>query len=221
MLKPIQDYTLLSDRVYEAIKTAIRNGTFQPEEKVTETKLATALGVSRTPVREALRLLHSEGYVRLTPNSNFVISSLTENDIRESLQVRIALETEAVRLAVEKIDDEKARALQACFDTILEVNHEVDSEEEAIKFYEADRAFHNKIVEITGNSQLMQIYGSLGDRVYRVRIALATLPGAVSISTRHHREIITAIINRDADQAAKLMRAHLNYIATTVLPLSF
>jgi DNA-binding GntR family transcriptional regulator len=220
MLDPIKDYNLLSNRVYKAVKKAIHDSLLQPGEKVTETRIANELGVSRTPVREALRILNSEGYIRQTPNSSFVVSSFTLEDVREILAVRGALEGEAARIAAQKITNGQARLLEQTHDLIRSVKPIVDSEDEAYKFYRADAGFHEVVMEIAGNKQIMLISNSLRDRMYRMRIAVGKMPDSVAICALHHRNIMEAILNRDGDQAAELSRFHTSYIAETVLPLS-
>ena len=220
MLDPILDYNLLSNRVYKAIKQAIHDAVLQPGEKVTETKIAKELGVSRTPVREALRILNSEGYIRLTPNSSFVVNSFTIEDVKEVLTVRGALEAEAARIAAGRITEEQARLLRHTYDLIKEVKSQIDNEEEAYKFYRADASFHEMVLEIAGNKQIILISNSLRDRMYRMRIAIGKMPDSVAICALHHRNIMEAILKRDGGQAADLSKFHTSYIAETVLPLS-
>ncbi|MCL2852231.1 MAG: GntR family transcriptional regulator [Defluviitaleaceae bacterium] len=218
-LEKIDDYNLLSNRVYESIKNAINNNNLKAGEKVTETKLSKALGVSRTPVREALRILHSEGYVQLTPNSSFIVNQFDVQDVREILIVRGALEGEAARLAARFITPEQEQQLLQIHECISSVSTLVCNEGEAYEFYLADVSFHDKIIEIACNKQITAISRSLRDRMYRMRIAIGKMPNSVRICGMQHMDIIKAILAHDEEAAAVLSRFHTNYIAETVLPL--
>lgn len=218
MVERIEDYSLLGQRVYEAIKNAIIKSDLQPGEKVTETRLADMLGVSRTPVREALRTLHSEGYIILTPNSSFVINAFTEEDAIEILQVRGAIEGEAARLAAKIITPRQCKEMRTIFLKIKNVNAVIVNEKDAYTFHNVDVAFHQKIFEIAGNSHIIQIANSLGDRLYRVRTAISRHPDSVKVCHDHHLQIMQAIIDGEEELACRLSREHTEYIATKVIP---
>ncbi len=219
-LERIDDYSLLSHRVYEALKEAISKSALAAGEKVTETKLAKALGVSRTPVREALHILYSEGYVTLTPNASFVVNQFTETDAQEILVLRGAIEGEAARIAAKNISPEQAQRLKDTFGQINTVGSLINNETEAYRFYCADVAFHDIIMEIAANSHMMQISRNLRDKSYRLRTAISEMPDSVKICEGHHRQIMDAILDHQPELAYRYSYEHTQYISQFVVPQS-
>jgi len=220
MIEKITNYGLLSEHVCEAIKKAICDGTLEGGKKVSETDLAKMLGVSRTPVREALRLLNNEGYVKLMPNSRVLISEFVEKDAIEVLQVRRALECEAAAMAATVINDEQKKELVNIYNEISNLE-KVDNELIGLEFVKIDTNFHRKIIEISGNSRMLLISDSLRDRLFRSRVSLAVLENAVQICSKQHKDILDAIIMNDSKMASYYSRVHIDYIIKEVVPRSY
>lgn len=207
-------YELLSDIVYNTIKEAIISGDLEAETKISETKLAKELGVSRTPVREALRLLSVEGFVRLQPNSSFVVNSFSEEDAFEIMEVRRLLEAEAARLAAKRIDDNGRKVLKDLIDFIQELEQE-QPEDKARRFTETDIDFHKKIYKLCGNTRLAGLGDMLHDRQARLHLAGEfDVPSVVQEFHNQHKEIAKAIMDGNEEMAEKLARNHIDYVAS-------
>jgi len=220
MLEKIKDYGLLSNHVCEAIKDAINDGTFKGGEKVSETELAKKLGVSRTPVREALRLLNNEGYIKLMPNASFVVNNFDAKDAIEIYQVRRALESEAAAMAARTISEEQKKELIDLYNRINDLKI-VTEELKGQEFVKIDMDFHKKIIEISGNSRLLLISESLRDRLYRSRISIAAVENAIQICSDQHKDILEAIIRNDSEMAAKKSRDHVDFIINEIVMRCF
>ena len=197
---------------YEEIKRCIIHGEFQPGERLTELGLTEKLGVSRTPVREALRRLSSEGYLTQLSNGGYAIFQLTKGDIVEILEVRRALESEAARLAAEHITERQRHELVENFQRYTTLNEIEDSEERKQVFMQLDIEFHDKILKIAGNSRIIKLEDSLKDRMFRVRLAFASEGDRIKECVEQHRNILEAITFKDAEAAGFYSRDHLTRI---------
>ena len=211
-LKLEGNYSLLSTCVYNTIKDAIIAEKLEPGKKVSETGLAKELGVSRTPVREALRILYTEGFVKLTPNSSFVVSMFTQKDAIEILHVRSILESEASRMAAMNIDEEGKRKLKKAI-SLMDKVYELEGEEKAAEFSNADIEFHKVIFEIAGNSKMLMVSDSLHDRQIRLYISTHSAnTELMDVGSRQHRHIMDAIVIGDEIGAEKYAKEHISYI---------
>lgn len=216
MKKITEEYTLLGKKAYEEIKESIIRGELSANQKITETGLAKILGVSRTPIREALRRLDYEGFVCMRPNYGFVINELTESDLNEIMEVRIAIESEAARLAVARAsEDQKKRLVEKYreFGKFANSTENAASEEEmrerAKQFVQLDVEFHRDIIEIAGNSRFMNIEESLRDRLYRFRLSTLSVDKFVLECYQQHGLILDAIIDGNAEAAVFYSREHI------------
>ena len=206
----INDYELLSKKVYRILKARIIKGDLAQGDKLFEAKIAEQLGVSRTPVREALRELAAEGFVTMSPNQGMVVNKPSIKDIREVLQIRGALEGLALRLAAEKITQGEIGKLE---NIIKEMNNYSSNNSSisnnVLTFSKLDAKFHNLILDICANSRLKWIYANLKDLIERFRINAFSIPGTVAISINEHREILDALRKGDWALADRLGQKHM------------
>lgn len=140
-------YMPLRDVVFHTLRRAIMQGDLKPGERLMEIKLANRLGVSRTPIREAIRMLELEGLVTMVPRKGAQVAEITEKDLKDVLEVRIGLEELAVKFVCQRIDDRQLRELQEASRKFAEA---VQSED-LTKLAEADVNFHDLIYKATGN----------------------------------------------------------------------
>ena len=204
-----EKFKLKSTCVYDAILGAILHGDLKAGVKLSETGLAERLGVSRTPVREALRSLDAEGFVRLSPNSRFEITSFSRQDAMEVLQIRRLLEGEASRLAAQRGTPEDCCCLQETLDAAWAC---VEGPAE-----EADIAFHRTIFEIAGNNRMLRVSSALGDRLARLYVSRSSDVQMYEICLQQHRNIMEAIQAHDDIRAEAYARRHIEYIMDTML----
>lgn len=208
------EYLPLRDVVFNTLRDAILTGKLVPGERLMENQLAEKLGVSRTPVREALRMLELENLVELVPRKGAQVLDMGEKDIVNILEIRSALEGLATSLACKKMSKE---ALQQLKNMETEFEHAV-AEKEVERFVDIDEDFHDMIFLATENDKLIQMFRNLRIQLYRYRMAQAK-SDETSMSTivAHHRSIIRAIENRDSEEGAALAHSHIKYQTDSIL----
>lgn len=199
------EYLPLRDVVFQTLRQAIITGEFSPGERLMEIKLANKLGVSRTPVREAIRMLELEGLVVMFPRRGAEVARITEKDLRDALEVRTAIEELSVELACERIDEEgKEQLKQAC----MEFKEAIDTKH-VQNIVDGDVRFHEVIFQITKNQRLISIAHNLREQVYRYRVEYVKDFSYHDVLVSEHLEITNAILTNDVEKAKDLMRKHL------------
>ena len=210
----INEYLPLRDVVFNTLRDAILTGKLVPGERLMENQLADKLGVSRTPVREALRMLELENLVELVPRKGAQVLDMSEKDITNILEVRSALEGLATSVACKKMTKEDLQQLKN-----LEVDFEkAVADNDVEHFVDIDEDFHDLIFAATENDKLINIFRNLRIQLYRYRMAQAK-NNETSMSTivAHHRSIIRAIENRDAEEGATIAQGHIKYQTESIL----
>ena len=162
----MNEYLPLRDVVFNTLRQAILRGELKPGERLMEIALANRLGVSRTPVREAIRMLELEGLVIMIPRKGAQVAQITEQDLNDVLEVRLGLEELAVRFACERITDEEIKELGLAVKEFEKKMREDDLSAQA----EADVKFHEIIYGATHNRRLVQIINNIREQMYRYRI---------------------------------------------------
>jgi len=198
----------LVDVVAERIEAAIISGQLEPGSRVSEQGLAASLGVSRGPLREAIRRLEGRKLLERTPNIGVRVAQLTLKDLNEILQAREALEGMAARLAATNMRDGEIESLAK----LLATHRKQKSVQEGKGYYQdsKDFDFHFRIVAGSGNERLIQML--TGDlyyllRAYRYRSS--TKPGRAKAALKEHEAILAALKKHDPDKAEAAMRTHL------------
>jgi len=209
----INDYDLLSTKVYRILKSSIIKGDLKPGEKLLESKIGKQLGVSRTPVREALQKLATEGLVKMEPNSVIVVPEFSLKDLKEVLQIRRALEGLAASAAAEEINQEEISQLEK---NIEETNICVIKNDLAT-YLEFNVKFHNLIFQFSRNERLIKMSSQLVSPEHRFIIRALTIPGRLKYYLEEHQKIIEALKRRDAEQAGRLSQQHAENILKNIL----
>ena len=207
-LQPIKldSYKPLRELVCENIRQAIIDGTFSPGERLMEIQLADEMGVSRTPVREAIRKLELEGLVTMIPRRGAEVAQITEKSMKDVLEVRRALDALCAELACDRITDEELENLRlACdaFETAVKTK-------DAKKIAQADVALHDIIVRATGNQRLIQLVNNLSEQMYRYRFEYIKDSSQHQNLIDEHRIIYQSIVCKDKKTAADAARTHID-----------
>lgn len=202
----INEYLPLRDVVFNTLRQAIITGEFVPGERLMEIVLAERLGVSRTPVREAIRKLELEGLVVMIPRKGAEVARITEESLKEVLEVRCALEELAVVLACQRIDEEGRVNLQKSYDEFVEAVKSKDILEIATK----DEAFHECIFELTNNKRLLQIVTNLKEQMYRYRMEYVKDSKFHQDLVSEHKKLLDAILTGDEKKAELIMKKHIH-----------
>lgn len=209
----INEYLPLRDVVFQTLRQAILTGQFMPGERLMEVQLANRLGVSRTPVREAIRKLELEGLVVMVPRKGAAVARITVSDLKDVLEVRCYLEEFAATMACQRITESEVKDLE-----LAERAFEKAIKEKDLKLIASrDEEFHNVIFKATKNKRLLQIISNLREQMYRYRLEYIKDFDYHDTLVKEHRQIYQAIRDGDEEKARETMRAHIYNQETIVI----
>ena len=212
MLK-IEQYQPLREVVFENIRTAIQSGELRPGERLMEVQLAESLGVSRTPVREAIRKLEKAGLVIISPRRGVYVAEISLEDTENILEIRGCLEGKAAELAATRISREEQGALAACLKSFI-FYMDNNQMKEALK---KDVQFHCIIRQASRNQQLIQILEDLSEQVNRFRMVYLKNAAEAPSLPEEHTKILNALDKRDPDETRRMMIAHMESVKALIL----
>lgn len=199
------EYLPLRDVVFNTLRKSILTGELKPGERLMEIHLADKLGVSRTPIREAIRKLELEGLVTMIPRRGAEVAQITEKNLRDVLEVRSALDALAVELACERITQEQLKQLKQACDQF-----EVETKKgDANQVARADVALHDIILAASGNERLVQMIGNVSQQMYRYRLEYVKEEAHYERLIQEHRRIYEAIRDGDKETGASVIKAHI------------
>lgn len=203
---PVGSSLPLREAVVQTLRQAITDGTLQPGTRLMEVPLAQGLGVSRTPVREALRLLEEEGLVRVSQHRGTVVAQITETDLREVLEIRAALEELSVRSACRHMTPailDELRRKELDFEKSL---LRMDPKESA----QLDDEFHSIIRRAACNRHLSALLDQMRQQIFRYRLENLKDEESYPYLIEEHRRLIAAFAHGNEDEAARLIRMHID-----------
>ncbi|MGI6092006.1 MAG: GntR family transcriptional regulator [Negativicutes bacterium] len=209
----LDSYQPLREVVCEALREAIISGVLKPGERLMEIQLAEELGVSRTPVREAIRKLELEGFVIMIPRRGTYVADLSIKDINEVFEVRTSLEVLAAGLATERITDDELEKMERLLVHIGEYIEKGDMD----KIVEADSQFHDILYQATRNDRLVQIISNLREQLTRFRSISMAYPGRLKNTLEEHSRLVEALAARDQQLAERLATEHMENTEQTLL----
>ncbi|UCH26595.1 MAG: GntR family transcriptional regulator [Trueperaceae bacterium] len=199
---------------YERIKAAIRHADLEPGVPLTETRLSKLLGISRTPVREALQQLVQEGLAESTPGHAVTVAGRSIQDVLDVVHIRSLLEPELIRLAAEAASNKQIEELEGSMKTMERAAEQHDLETWA----KADVVFHRVIKEACPNGLLGETVVQLKTRVHHLaNIDTHTDPSRLVRCTEEHREVVDAIKRRDSLAARTAMEKHISALTNSLL----
>lgn len=199
----------LISSVYDRLKTEIIHWRYQPGQRLPAEVLATEMGVSRTPVREALRRLEQENLVTYTPRLGYSVRTIELKDFNELYQVRLILESAAAKQAAEMASSPEGKTLVDDLMATWQGRGEDPPNGERTDLVYDDEAFHESIALVAGNRYLHDLLRSINERIRIVRIVDFHHPERLKTTYREHIEIIKAIVRGDGEGAAKAMETHI------------
>ena len=208
----MNEYLPLRDVVFNTLRQAILKGELEPGERLMEIQLAERLGVSRTPIREAIRKLELEGLVLMIPRKGAEVAKISARSLRDVLEVRRALEELAIELACQRMSEDDVEALkkaQGGFKSAI-----VDGD--AMRIAETDEHYHDVIYAGTGNVKLVQMLNNLREQMYRYRLEYIKDEDKRKILILEHERILKAVRDRKVTDAKEAMREHIDNQEITV-----
>lgn len=202
----MEEFLPLRDVVFNTLRRAILTGQLKPGERLMEVHLANKLGVSRTPIREAIRKLELEGLVVMIPRRGAEVAKISEKSLQDVLEVRRALDEFIVELATSRITKEQLNRLKEAASEFETATKDQDTATIA----KADVAFHDIIMEATGNLRLKQLVNNLAEQMYRYRFVYLKDNSIHSQLVKEHKDIYQAISQKDTEAAKKAARIHID-----------
>lgn len=211
-LLPLKPPSRLADLAYQSLKETILNMDYNAEDRLDERKLAESLNISRTPLRDAINRLVSEGLLRVEPRKGIFINRKSRKEIIEILYVRAALEGAAARMAVNNLHDEDIARMKEMFAEFNDGNilEKVD------EFARANVGFHEYVLQLSGNRKLQEFAANIYDHMRMVRLATIKMDNRAYNALREHHAIIAALEKRDGKLARTLMQQHIEGLAIYV-----
>jgi len=195
----------LQQQVYDFVKARIMNRDLKPGQYITDSRIAKGLNISRTPVRDALRLLEHEGFLISEPRRGWKVYSLSLEDINEIFDIKVALEGMIARWAAECDDEEKRAALREVMERMKQAAAANDNE----AWRQADIELHDIIFSMCSNERAASIITNLNEQWWRVHIGLIAMKGRIERSNPEHEAFVASILAGDGEEAERQMRSHL------------
>ena len=201
----MNEYLPLRDVVFNTLRTAIITGEFAPGERLMEIALADRLGVSRTPVREAIRKLELEGLVVMIPRRGAEVARITEAGLKEVLEVRCAMEELAVELACKRSDKASLEQLKEAHQKFVDAVKNGDT----LEITNQDEAFHECIFEMSRNKRLVQVVHNLKEQMFRYRMEYVKDVSYHEELIKEHETLLQAIRKGHEEEAREIMKHHI------------
>lgn len=209
----LDNYKPLREIVFETLREAIISAVLKPGERLMEIQMAEEMGVSRTPVREAIRKLELEGFVVMVPRKGAYVAGISIKDIADVFEIRAAMEGLAAGLAAERITEEELEQLERILVKIGECVQNNDLE----KLIEVDTEFHDTLYKACRNERLVQIVSNLREQIQRARTASLSTPGRSKYALEEHKKIVEAVSERNVELAQMLAREHIENAENAML----
>ncbi|WP_378951798.1 GntR family transcriptional regulator [Pelosinus sp. sgz500959] len=209
----LDSYQPLREVVCETLRNAIIQGILKPGERLMEIQVSEELGVSRTPVREAIRKLELEGFVVMIPRRGTYVSDLSIKDINEVFEVRTALDVLAAGMAAERITDDELEQMERL---LVELGEHIETDD-MDKIVEADSQFHDLLYSASRNSRLVGIINNLREQLTRFRSLSMSYPGRLKEMLGEHTRLVESLGLRNVALAKRLAGEHMANAEQTLL----
>src|ERR1700761_321338 len=199
------------DRVYEQLKAMAVSYQFKPGERLNEGELAKRLGVSRTPLREALNRLNTEGFLRFTPGKGFFCRELDAHEIFDLYELRKSIEVASIRLAIKRARDEDIDALLA----FLDATGPDPGERGSVELVELDETFHERLMAMSNNAEMLRVLRNVNARIRFVRwIDMDRINR--SNTQAEHRAVLLGLKGRDEEACVAVLEKHIDRRLDTI-----
>ena len=195
----------LHDEVAARLRELILDGELEPRARVNELELCERFGISRTPLREAIKILATEGLLELLPNRGARVASISEQELDELLEVVAGLEATAAELACRHITEAEFEAIEGLHDAMVAAWRRADDP----AYFELNRTIHEAIMRASRNATLQAIYANLSGRIQRARYGAHKTPEQWQRAVEEHGRMVEFLRARDGTSLAALMREHI------------
>lgn len=206
----MKEKSFLQQQAYDTIKNSILSGEMEPNRLYSETKLSAQIGISRTPVREALQCLSQDGYITVIPSKGFMIRQLNDKDMKDSIEIRCAIEGFCTNMIASQINTEKGkRLLHSLEQSLSDMERALENGIQLERFIDSDHHFHLLLVNYLNNDEFNQIFQRL---LYLIRLTsqdALSADGRIKGTLDEHRAYLEALKKGDGPKAYELMIHHL------------
>ncbi|MHB1419334.1 MAG: GntR family transcriptional regulator [Bacillota bacterium] len=209
----LENYKPLREIVFETLREAIINGQLRPGERLMEVQVAEELGVSRTPVREAIRKLELEGFVVMIPRKGAYVAGISVKDMADVFEIRAALESLAAGLAAERITEDELEELERLLLRLAECAATND----VLALIQVDTDFHDVLYKASRNERLKQIVSNLREQIQRFRSSSLAHPGRIRETLEEHKKLVEAVSERNVNLAQSLAQEHIENAEDSLL----
>lgn len=209
----VEDNNLLGSKVFHMLQDDIINGVYKPGESLIESKLSSEMGVSRTPIREAIRKLELEGLVQCVPNKGVIVTGISPKDIADIYAIRAKVEGLAVKWAIENITQQEIEHLKE----VLDLEEFYTRKNLKDNLFKIDSEFHEIIYKASRSRPLILMLTMFHHYIQRARNASLEMPGRADRALDEHKAIYAAIVDKDAQRAEKLITLHINNAKESLL----
>lgn len=200
----------VSNIAYDFLFNAIITHQLKPGQAIIEQNISDLLGLSRTPIREALKALEMEGLVNCIPSKGSFVKEISEQDVEEIFEIRVMFELKALRSAIGSITNDELEKIEFMLNM---ANESADNKE----YYESDRFLHNMLMKYSKNSIMHKFYSNIEGQFERFRIVSAMAPERLIQSKAEHMELLYALKKRDVTEAEEKLLHHLNNVKANSL----
>ena len=207
-----KDREYLRSLVFKKLQQAIYTEKIKSGEKITEREIVKEFGVSRTPVREALCMLTTTGLIKFIPDKGFVISKLTNKEIRNVMETRMVLERLALRLAIQRIKPKEVKNLNL----LLSKMKRAIKDKDTAKVFHISNSFHNQIILASGNQELFNFIQLLNNKIYHFRNISFSTPNELEEYFTEHEKMLNALTNKDEETAHKLAKESIQRVNSII-----
>jgi DNA-binding GntR family transcriptional regulator len=204
--------TSVVERVYDELKVMAMTYVLKPGQRLNEIELSKQLGVSRTPLREALSRLNTEGFMRFTPGEGFYSRELNQKEVFDLYELRKAIEIHGIRLAIRHAKEGDIAALQ----TFLQKTGPEDGDRTPQELVRLDETFHERLMEMSENRELLRVLRNVNERIQFVRW-IAMDPASRPRTQKEHQEVLVALRKRNQEQAVELLDKHISRRLETIV----
>jgi DNA-binding GntR family transcriptional regulator len=208
---------MLHEEAVSRVRTMLLEGEITPGARIPERELCEQLKISRTPLREALKVLAAEGLVQLLPNRGSRAARLTEKDVRDLFEVCQGLEALAGELACERISDTEVAEIGAAHEAMVQHYRRGD----LIQYYRCNRAIHEAIIAAAGNPALSGLYELVTARIRRARYVTPMTSARWALAVEEHEAILNALRRRDGVGLSHILRTHMRHKREEILRAGF
>lgn len=206
----MKEKSFLQLQAYDAIKSRILSGELKPEQLYSETKLSAEIGVSRTPMREALQCLSQDGYISIIPSKGFMIRQLNDKDMRDSIQIRCAIEGFCTNVIASELETEKGQALiRSLGKMLVQMEEALECDDGLESFIYYDHQFHLLLVDYMHNDEFNHIFQRLLYLIQLTSKSTLSVEGRTAGTINEHREYYEALRRGEGQRAYEIMINHL------------